>query len=179
MIKVTKDLKYTLQTNPHIKEVYFDKFGNHFLNAFPHKDTGTLYHTIRDFGQKEVSGGNEKKVRVYEVNPDHELVDTLSADEVLLTPIEDAPVFQDKTSSEIFEKQSQEFAKLKAENDDLKKSIADLAEVEQLKADLAKANEEKELLSQLLEEKDKSDSSETANENADPAKADGKDKKAK
>ncbi len=173
MIKVTQDLKYTLQTNSHIKQVYFDKFGNHFFNAFPHKHTGVLYHTIKDFGQKEVSGGTEKRVRVYEVDPNHELVETLSADEVLLTPIEDAPVFHDKDSTKIFEEQAKEFAKLKAENEDLKKSISDSAEMDQLKADLAKANEEKDLLAQMVADQEEKTKADLAK-----AKSDGKDKKA-
>jgi hypothetical protein len=185
MIKVTKDLKHTLQTNKHIENVYFDKFGNHFLQAHAHTITGVLYHKIKDQTvtvTKDVNGKSaQKKEKVYEAHPDHELVDTLSASDVLKYPIDAAPEFQDRDAAKIYEDQAQESAKLRAELEELKnksaettaKSNEDEATLEQLKAELAKANEEKEAYAQMLAEKEEADKLAKAakeNQNAAPKK---------
>lgn len=151
MIKVTQDLKHTLQGKKHIQTVYFDKFGNSFFHAHKNlskdkkKGDGKFYHRIKDQNVTIITEVNGKSVQrrehQFEVNPDHELVDQLSATEVLATPIADAPEFADKNTNAIYEKQAQEYAKLKAELDDLKNSQVD---TDALKAEIEKLKQEKE-----------------------------------
>jgi hypothetical protein len=136
--------------------VYFDKFGNHYLHAHKHKDTGKLYHRIKDQNVttiKEVNGKSvQKKEHIYEVNPDHELIRQLSAVEVLATPIADAPQFADKEASLIYEKQAQDSAKLRAELEELKKNQSN---IEELKAEVERLKQEKEVMEQMVSESQK------------------------
>lgn len=129
-MKITTDLKNTLISRPHIQEVHFDKFGNHFFNAHIDEKTGKKFHRILDLSGKEVVVKNgvpvQVDVRRYEANPDHEIVKTLSSKEVLATPIEkEAPKFDNKEAAAIYEQQAQEIAKLKAQLEDkeLEKAI--------------------------------------------------------
>ncbi len=155
MIKVTQDLKNTIQRNAHIKEVYFDKFGKHHFRAIVfnhpqekgHKDNGKIYHQIKDLSGSKTSTNNQgiastNVVHVYEANPDYELVESLPALEVLQTPVADSPEFADANTAAVFEKQAQEFAKVKAELDELKANPpatdnADiLAQIQELKSQM-------------------------------------------
>ena len=159
MIKVTQDLKNTIQRNPHIQEVYFDKFGKHHLRAIVfnhpqisgHKDNGKIYHQIKDLSGSRTTTNSQgiastSVAHVYEANPDYELVGSLTALEVLQHPIADAPEFADANTSAVFEKQAQEFAKVKAELDELKSKppVTDnadvLAQLQELKAQMDAAN---------------------------------------
>jgi hypothetical protein len=160
MIKVTQDLKDTLKRYQHIENIYFDKEGNHFLSVHKHKGTGKLYHRIKDLTGKRTEANEKgqatsKDVHIYEVNEDHEIVDTLSREEVLSTPIADVVTFKDKDTQAIFEKQAQELDALRKQLSETTKSKPNSkanAEVEALKAEMAKLKEENETYQQMLEE---------------------------
>jgi hypothetical protein len=159
MIKVTQDLKDTLKLYPH-ENVYFDREGNHFFSAHKHKDTGKLYHRIKDLTGKRTEANSQgiatsKTVHIYEANEAHELVDTLSRDEVFSTPIADVVNFKDKESQSVYERQAIELDELKkqlAEVSKAKPSDSANSEVEALKAEMAKLKEENETYQQMLDE---------------------------
>jgi hypothetical protein len=160
MIKVTQDLKDTLKHYPNIENVYFDREGNHFLSVHKHKDTGKLYHRIKDLTGKRTEANAQgvatsKDVRIYEANEAHEIVDILSRGDVFSTPIADVVNFKDKESQSVFERQAQELDELKKQLAEISKSKVSPkanAEAEAMKAEIAKLKEENETYQQMLDE---------------------------
>lgn len=78
----TSSLKATLQANAHITEVYFDKQGNHFFNAFAHE--GKQFSRVEQ--ERVVHGyrGQEAIVKtVGKVKAENEITETLSREDVL------------------------------------------------------------------------------------------------
>lgn len=156
MIKVTQDLKDTIKKNPHIEEVHFDAKGNHFLSVHLNEQDGKLYHRIKDLSGSKTSTNKEgltttKRVRIYESDPEHEIIETISAREVLSTPISE---IENSVTAEILE----EIEKLKSENEKLKSSKSKggtNAELEALKVEMAKLKEENETYQEMIAESQK------------------------
>ena len=87
-----KELQDTLKKNPHILEVHFTESGSHYFDKSELTDTGTVTGkgTGRYFGFLSTKVvirtdkvGNKRAVNVSVENPEAEIVETLTREEVL------------------------------------------------------------------------------------------------
>lgn len=111
-VKISKELQETVKAHPHIKEVHFTDNGHHFFNV--HKiDSDKYGRTSVETVKVSTKDGLEVKTRNVPVE-ETKIVKSLSREEVLKAKVEGG----DKADGAA--------EKLKAENEALKKKIAEL-----------------------------------------------------
>lgn len=121
--KISADLQKTVAANPHIEEVHFTANGEHFFNVHEHKEKGAK--TSKKYGRmaldvvpSHMDGTRQIYKQASVPMPEYEIVETLSREDVLNAKVDGGKV--------------DDAAKLKAENEELKKK---LAEAEKAKVD--------------------------------------------
>lgn len=127
-IKISKDLQDTVRAFGHIGEVYFTKTGEHFFHVHSYQevdDKGKVKGKEKKYGRmtlEAVHVANEGDRKIYKNKSvpvaSTEIVKAMSRDEVLEAKVGE-------------EKKDDAAEKLKAENEELKKKLAEATKAKQ------------------------------------------------
>ena len=116
--KISSELQKTVSANPHIEEVHFTAKGEHFFNVHEHKEKGAK--TAKKYGRmaldiipSHMDGTRQIYKQASVPMPEYEITETLSREDVLKAKADDS-------------KPADVAAKLAAENEELKKKLAEL-----------------------------------------------------
>jgi hypothetical protein len=133
MIKVTTDLQNTVRGNAHIQTVYFDQNGDFFLNA--HKHGSKFYHRIKKQVVTDRAKVNARPETIHEAKPEHELIESLTREEVLASKPENETPLTPEAQSLI--------ESMQKELKEAKKQIESLSKKPEAKQKEEKGKEEK------------------------------------
>lgn len=82
-MKISQELKDTVESHPHIEEVHFDKDGNHHFNVHKNPEDKKLYYRSTPVLTKVKVNEKTKTINKQTFSKEHAIVKTLSRENIL------------------------------------------------------------------------------------------------